>query len=97
MRVPFILSRLDVYQIKVIGKPLTPNAFQPFTLIWYFRVDHFATNADSDNPSVNFYTFNIILVALIIIGIGIYVFYNIQRKSAEKLKKSKKNDNQSVY
>src|SRR5579859_812511 len=32
----------DVYQIKVIGKPNTPNVFQPFTLVYNVRVDQIA-------------------------------------------------------
>lgn len=33
----------NVYQIKVVGTPKTPDAFQSFVLVWNFRVDQEAS------------------------------------------------------
>lgn len=36
---PYIFPNNDVYHIVLTGKPKFADAFQPFTLSWYFRVD----------------------------------------------------------
>jgi hypothetical protein len=39
--VPFIFPQRDVYHITLNGKPKSTNAFQTFTISWYFRVDEY--------------------------------------------------------
>lgn len=50
----YTFPQRDVYTIQVIGKPLTPNTFQPFTLTWNFRVDQQTSGQDrtSNNPLI---------------------------------------------
>lgn len=38
---PYTFPKRDVYQILLTGKPIHPNAFQSYTLSWFFRVDQF--------------------------------------------------------
>lgn len=39
----YTFPQKDVYLVTVVGKPLNPNQFQPFTLSWNFRVDQIAS------------------------------------------------------
>ncbi len=62
----------DVYQVRIIGKPLTPNAFQQFTLIWDVRVDR--TNDVNATSSPSWFRVHLPLI----LGIGIiFVFFTI--------------------
>lgn len=62
----YTFPQKDVYTVKVVGKPVTPNSFQPFTLLWNFRVDQ---QANQQGSSTN----NLSLTKLFLLGIGIVV------------------------
>ncbi len=47
----YTFSQEDVYQVQVVGKPNTPNAFQPFTLVYNVRVDQIANTPTSQTPN----------------------------------------------
>jgi hypothetical protein len=64
--VPFVFPKRDVYQISLTGKPLMPQAFQPFSVSWNFRVDQYPPAMPLQNP---FILFGIV----IIIGAVIFV------------------------
>lgn len=81
----YTFPSINVYQIKVIGTPVTPGAFQPFTLIWYFRVDQQANQ--NNNSFANFFSthiVHIIPISIIILGFALYIY-----TKAKKNKKSK--------
>ena len=94
----YTFPQKDVYKVSVIGKPLTPHAFQPFTLSWYFRVDQDATNpAASTQTNTNFYTQHLVHV----IGIGIfillficYIIYQRLHKKNQTVKGGEKKDDE---
>ena len=43
----FVFPKKDVYKVQLIGSPLQPNGFQPFTINWDLRVDRQAGEAAS--------------------------------------------------
>jgi hypothetical protein len=93
----YTFPRLDVYEIKVIGEPITPNAFQPFTLIWYFRVDQYANQNGSNNTVINFFAVHLIhIIPLALIGIGflVYIYFNSGKHKDGRLKGGGKKDKQ---
>jgi hypothetical protein len=53
--VPFIFPNRDVYTIKLVGKPKVKNAFQPFELKWYFRVDQYPQTGQGQNDPTFIY------------------------------------------
>jgi hypothetical protein len=85
----YTFPQRDVYQVKVIGKPLTPNAFQSFTLKWNFRVDQQASSeTGSTQGSSNFFSAHlvqIILIGIIIIAFLVYFISNLRK--SKNLKK----------
>ena len=81
----YTFPTINVYEIKVIGTPVTPHAFQPFTLVWYFRVDQQANQ--NNNSFANFFSVHIvhiIPIAIIVLGFAFYIYVN-----ASKTKKTK--------
>lgn len=47
----FVFPKRDVYQVKVVGVPKSPNLFQPFTLIYNVRVDKISQVSSSPQSS----------------------------------------------
>lgn len=93
----YTFPKLDVYEIKVIGAPITPNAFQPFTLIWYFRVDEYANQNGSSNPLINFFAVHLVhIIPLALIGIGFlaYIYFNSGNHKNGRPKGGEKKDKQ---
>jgi hypothetical protein len=100
----YTFPRIDVYEIKVVGNPEIPNAFQPFTLKWYFRVDQQANQTGSDSSFVNFFSdhvSHIIPIALIVFGFAFYIYFNgsktKNRKEKGGGKKHNKEDHNNMY
>lgn len=101
----YTFPQKDVYEVKIIGKPITPNAFQLFTLTWDFRVDQEATGQSvSPQSSTNFLTTH--LVHFIAIGIFLifFIVYFSQKiinskKSVQKggEKKRDEKDSGNIY
>jgi hypothetical protein len=81
--VQYTFPTIDVYQIKVTGKPLTPNAFQPFALTYNVRVSR--TTSTTSNHSSNTLVFGMFTL----IGLGcIGLFVLIMRKNKARSKKT---------
>ena len=77
----------NVYQIKVIGKPNTPDAFQPFTLVYDVRVARETVPTGTQNTAQttneNWFTLHLPhLIAGIIIGI--FLLLAIVRQATKK-------------
>lgn len=50
----FAFPEKDVYKVRVSGKPITPGAFEPFTLTWDIRVARESTtNSTTDTTTQN--------------------------------------------
>ncbi|HZE86836.1 MAG TPA: hypothetical protein VE090_01380 [Methylomirabilota bacterium] len=74
----YTFPKIDVYQIKIIGKPKTPNAFQPFTLSWDWRVDQ-GTNQHSGIATANFFaTFGVYIIVFALFPL-IFLIYFLQK------------------
>lgn len=100
----YTFPKIDVYTIKVIGNPITPNAFQPFTLTWYFRVDQQATQTQPTNSITNFFSahlIHIIPIAVLVIGFAVYIYFNSGKHKNRSLKggekKHEKKDSGNIY
>jgi len=56
--IPFVFPKRDVYEISLSGKPKDKNAFQAFSVHWFFRVDQFPKQGqvlgDSDDSFIYF-------------------------------------------
>lgn len=101
----YTLPQKDVYQIKVIGKPMKQNAFQPFLLSWDIRVDQQTTNT---TPSNNFILsfLSVHLMHFLVGGASVLFFityyfrsFLVRKKISLKggEKKNDKKDNNSLY
>lgn len=95
----------DVYQVKVVGKPNTPNSFQQFTLIYNVRVDQIAdTITSTSSQTNNFWGEHLVYflgLGFIIIGLLMYIAYSIFHKKNPSVKGGEKNndkeDNRDIY
>jgi hypothetical protein len=58
---PYVFPEKAVYQIKLVGKPIEENTFQPFTLNFDIRVEH------DTNDRINPLTQPLIIVCLVVI------------------------------
>ncbi|MGH7203099.1 MAG: hypothetical protein ACREHC_01505 [Candidatus Levyibacteriota bacterium] len=88
--VVYTFPQKDVYQVQVVGKPNTLNAFAPFTLSWDFRIDQEA-NPQSNQSNTNFNTKflrYIIIFGIAIVIIILFFFKNfiLNRKKTNKRK-----------
>lgn len=84
----FIFPVYDVYKITLTGRPTFKNAFQPFTLSWYFRVD-----PDTPGEVQGLSDIQIILLvmaALIIFGVLFGLFLKKEVLDREKVDITKK-------
>lgn len=101
----YTFPQKDVYEIKIVGKPNTPNGFQSFTLVYNVRVDQIA-NPATVAENTNFFTTHV--VHFMGIGIGLLIFiiiiiFDKIAKSKEKTmmkggeKKDVKKDNSNKY
>lgn len=83
----YTFPQKDVYQVQVIGKPVSENAFQPFILTWDFRVDQEA-NHPSQPATYNFFTDHLIHFVeagiLIAVFIGLIVSQNKKKHRDER-------------
>jgi hypothetical protein len=70
--IPIVFPEKDVYLITIKGDPVTSNAFRPFFLSWYFRVDTTAPGLVKQAPSDI-----LVLVASWAIGIVVLVFIGL--------------------
>ena len=59
----------NVYQVKVVGNPIAPSGFQPFTLVYVVRV---AKDANQQKPASSF---NPILVSVPIFVAALILFF----------------------
>ena len=71
----FIFPQKDVYQIKVMGKPLSTQAFQPFTLKYAIRVarDKPTTAQNSPHHGISPWLFYIPVFFILFFGIFFYM------------------------
>ena len=84
----YTFPTIAVYEIKVTGITLTSHAFQPFTLVWYFRVDQQA-NQTQNNSFANFFSTHIthiIPIAIIVLGFALYIYFNVSKTKKTKQK-----------
>jgi hypothetical protein len=85
--VTYAFHQRGVYQVKVIGKPLTPNEFQPFTLTWDFRIDQAVNKQDASQKQTFFTNFGIVaIICLVLFGnmFALSTVYNKQKQSQKK-------------
>ena len=84
----FTFPERDLYEVKVTGQPLTPNAFQPFTLSWNFRLDR-EVNGISTTAQPSFFATH--MTVFIILGIFIFTsfFYIVTRITSKKAQHKK--------
>jgi len=101
----YTFPQRDVYQIKVVGKPLTPNVFQPFILTWNFRIDQQSSSQTvSTQNSSNFFSTHLVhFLALGIFCIFFLVHFMQKIIKGEKQrtkggeKKYDEKDNSNIY
>jgi hypothetical protein len=103
----YTFPQIDVYEVKVVGKPLTPNAFQPFTLTWNFRVDQQANANEqtiSEQNSSNFFSTHLIhfwTIGIFIIFFLIYFLTKIIKSKKTSMeggeKKDEEKDSGNIY
>jgi hypothetical protein len=91
----YTFSKKDVYEIKIVGKPNSQNAFQSFTLVYNVRVDQIATPATT-SENTNFFTRH--RAGFIGVGIGFFIciiimFFDKLVKGGEKNDGKKANNN----
>lgn len=80
--VPYTFPKQDIYKITVTGKPLTPNAFHPFTLTYEVRVDKDKT-LEPTTQTISFQKFIIPIFAGSILVI--FLILTILRRKNKKL------------
>ncbi len=96
----YTFPQRDVYEIKVVGKPITQDAFQPFTLTWNLRVDKIAdSQSTTTQNNSNFLTNNIVyftISGILLIALLSYINKRIINKKLKEKTHDKKDSN-SVY
>jgi hypothetical protein len=97
----YTFPQRDVYEVDVIGKPLTPHAFQQFKLVWNWRVDQQASQqSTSVQSNHNFFSAHIshfIILGTIILAFFIYLIINTIKKRNPNVKGGeKKNDKEDI-
>jgi len=82
----FTFPKRDVYQIQVIGKPISQGDFQPFTLTWDWRVDEQASASRSNNFLSEHLPHFIIIGAFLIFFLIYFVnrIFSGQKQSARR-------------
>jgi hypothetical protein len=104
----YTFPKIDVYEIKVIGKPITPNAFQPFTLIWYFRISDEAAKSGyigSGGTPLSFFSTHLIEfipLYLVVVGLIVFLIFKLLKtyksgKGGEKKKHKHEEDHRDIY
>lgn len=92
----YTFPQRDVYQVKVVGKPTTDDAFQPFTLTWNFRVDQQANptgQSASEQNNTNFistYLIHFLAIGIFLIFFIIYYVQKILKSKKHIVKEDKK-------
>lgn len=96
----YTFPQKDVYQIKVVGKPLTPHTFQQFTLTWDFRVDQQAGGQAVLGTQTNFFAEHVtylVLIGVLLIGFLIYFLSNTHKRKKQTMKGGdKKHDEKDI-
>ena len=77
----YAFPRTGVYTVKLIGKPLSDNAFQPFTLTWNFTVTQKANTTNTPWQLLPWGIGISIFLCCVIVGL------NIKRKTTKKKEK----------
>lgn len=94
----YTFPQKDVYQVKVVGKPITPIAFQPFTLVWNWRVDQQVENIPVHN--INFFSAHvphIVGLGIMLLIFFIFIFVKLTYKRIPKAKGGeKKHDKEDI-
>lgn len=96
----YTFPQKDVYQVKVVGKPTTPNGFQPFTLTWNFRVDQ---TANTSTQQSSFWATHMVHIIIAAVGIVALILLFLQNKLSKKRptkggeKKHEEKNNSTVY
>jgi hypothetical protein len=81
----YFFPQPDVYEIKIIGRSIKSNAFQPFTLKWNFRVEkqtneQTKTGQESNKNFFSTHIMGIISISILIICFIAYCLHNLYRK-----------------
>jgi hypothetical protein len=95
----YTFPQRDVYEIKVVGKPFIPQAFQSFTLTYTIRVETIARTTTPPEQKASWLSTHIlylIIGVVIIILIVLCKFMPKQKKRGGK-KKDDKKDHSSFY
>jgi len=79
----YTFPQKDVYQVKVVGKPDTQNAFQPFTLTYDIRVDRI-DDTSSLTQKTNFFRNHMIQFIGGGIVVIIFLLYKIVKYKGKK-------------
>ncbi len=58
-----------VYQVKIIGKPLQENGFQPFTLTYNVRVERVSETKQNSNEPNNFPVVVVVLIGVVAVTV----------------------------
>jgi len=89
----YTFPKKDIYSIRITGKPLASNLFQPFTLKYDLRVSRVVSATSSklktSQPSVT----AIIVITLALIVIIFSIFKNSRNKNKDKEVKNEKKIN----
>jgi len=84
----YTFPQKDVYKVTIIGKPTSPDAFQPFTLNYNVRVSRIADEQTTDTPNNNWFLANIGYLSaggiVIIFLIFAFIKKHKQKKGGEK-------------
>ena len=88
----YTFPQRDVYQVTIVGKPLTANAFQPFTLTWTFRVDQDAHARTEIAQNARFFStfISIVFIGALFIGLIIYGIINTRKNKKQTTKEDEK-------
>ncbi|HSW89042.1 MAG TPA: hypothetical protein VLG12_07810 [Candidatus Saccharimonadales bacterium] len=75
----YTFQKKDVYQIQVVGKPNTTNAFQAFTLTYDIRVDR--TSEQNETTSQNYSPYVWIIILVLLFSSISFVVYKTNKKA----------------
>ena len=77
----FTFPQRDVYQVKVTGTPTTPQAFQPFTLIYDVRVSRITQDTSGHSGNALVSISRLVALALAVMLVFILLFFIKKRKA----------------
>lgn len=90
----YTFPQRDVYQVKVIGKPVIPHAFQSFTLVYDIRVER--TTLPSRNTTsggLNWFSVRIIPLGVIVLSVFFIMAKKWKKTIVKGGEKENKNEN----